>query len=123
MKKSETEYEQRCVIDAGKSMEFLDSIRLHSSIQGVEPTADQLKVLHACVRKVTEDLEWTAIQHRDLRDDDFCLTRRWVGAQGRVSVLRPFLQLLAPFAPHIAEELWNKLEQQPKEKRALQHLR
>jgi leucyl-tRNA synthetase len=26
-----------------------------------------------------------------------------------VTVLKPFLQLLAPFAPHVAEELWSKL--------------
>jgi leucyl-tRNA synthetase len=26
-----------------------------------------------------------------------------------VAVLKPFLQLLAPFAPHLAEELWGKL--------------
>ena len=25
------------------------------------------------------------------------------------SVLRPFLQLLAPFAPHLAEELWQRM--------------
>src|SRR5581483_2724844 len=53
---SETEFEQ--AMTAGASgQELLGKIRLSAAIQNVEPTPAQLKTLHTCIKKVTEDLD------------------------------------------------------------------
>jgi len=67
-----------------------------------------LKTLHACIKKVTEDLDGmrfnTAISAMMVFVNE-AIT--WVVKP--LPVLRTFLQLLQPFAPHLAEELWAKL--------------
>ena len=69
------------------------------------PTPAQLKTLHACIKKVTEDLDGlrfnTAISALMVFVNE---AMTWETKP--VSVLRDFLILLAPFAPHLAEELW-----------------
>ena len=71
-------------------------------------TPAQLKTLHACIKKVTEDLDGlrfnTAISAMMVFVND-AIT--WETKP--FSVMREFLILLQPFAPHIAEELWSKL--------------
>ena len=71
-------------------------------------TPAQLKTLHTCIKKVTEDLDGmrfnTAISAMMVFVND-AIT--WETKP--VSVLREFLILLQPFAPHLAEELWGKL--------------
>ncbi|MFM7244136.1 MAG: class I tRNA ligase family protein, partial [Planctomycetaceae bacterium] len=72
------------------------------------PTDDQLRELHRTVDKVTRDIESlsfnTAIA-RMMEFVNFCtpLERRPRG------ILEPFVTILAPFAPHLAEELWEVL--------------
>ena len=91
-------------------------IKLNPAIKDVQPTPAQLKTLHACIKKVTEDLDGmrfnTAISALMVFVND-AIT--WETKP--VSVLRDFLVLLAPFAPHLAEELWSKV-QSPKSKAA-----
>ncbi len=74
----------------------------------VDPTPAQLKTLHACIKKVTEDLDGlrfnTAISALMVFVNE-AMTWETKPAQ----VLRNFLILLQPFAPHLAEELWSKL--------------
>jgi leucyl-tRNA synthetase len=64
--------------------------------------------LHACIKKVTEDLDGlrfnTAISALMVFIND---AMKWPNRP--VTVLREFLILLQPFAPHLAEELWQKL--------------
>ena len=87
---------------------MLDLIRLNATIKDVAATPAQLKTLHACIKKVTEDLDGmrfnTAISAMMVFVND-AIT--WETKP--VSVLREFLILLQPFAPHLAEELWGKL--------------
>ncbi len=103
---SETDYEQAAAAH-GDNATFLDQIQLAASIQDVPATPAQLKTLHTCIKKVTEDLEGmrfnTAISAMMVFIND---AMGWPVKP--VSVFRTFLQLLAPFAPHVAEELWNK---------------
>ncbi|HTI69208.1 MAG TPA: leucine--tRNA ligase [Candidatus Limnocylindria bacterium] len=107
---SETEYEQSCTTLAPEQQANLlaSTIRLHLSIQDVTPDKAQLKSLHACIKKVTEDLEAlrfnTAISAMMVFVKDAI---EW--KQRPASAMGTFLQLLAPFAPHVAEELWEKL--------------
>ncbi len=87
---------------------ILDLIRLSPAIQELAPTPAQWKALHACIKKVTDDLEAlrfnTAIAALMIFVNE---AMTWPTRP--VAVLRPFLQLLAPFAPHLAEELWQRL--------------
>src|SRR5208283_2518749 len=105
---SETEFEQAETTEPQKGAELLKKIQLSDSIKIVEPTPAQLKTLHACIKKVTEDLDGlrfnTAISALMVFVND---AMTWETKP--VSVLRNFLILLQPFAPHLAEELWEKL--------------
>ena len=77
-------------------------------IADAEPPPAQLKTLHACIKKVTEDLDGlrfnTAISALMVFVNE---AMTWEAKP--VAVLRDFLILLQPFAPHLAEELWAKL--------------
>jgi len=108
--KSDTQYEQAETMGAGgkSGSELLGVIRLAESIRPVAPTPAQLKTLHTCIKKVTEDLEGmrfnTAISAMMVFVNE---AMTWETKP--LEVLKTFLQLLAPFAPHLAEELWSKL--------------
>ncbi|MCX8156142.1 MAG: leucine--tRNA ligase [Verrucomicrobiae bacterium] len=90
--------------------ELLELVKLQASIQDVPPTPAQRKSLHACIKKVTEDLEGlrfnTAISAMMVLVNE---ALEWPVRPG--AVLRDFLVLLQPFAPHLAEELWARLHQ------------
>ena len=107
---SETEFEQAetTAENAEKRKELLELIKPSPAIKNTPPTPAQLKTLHACIKKVTEDLDGlrfnTAISAMMVFVND-AIT--WETKP--VSVLREFLILLAPFAPHLAEELWQRL--------------
>jgi leucyl-tRNA synthetase len=106
---SETEFEQaETTTDPQKHAELLNLIRLDAAIKDVAATPVQLKTLHACIKKVTEDLDGlrfnTAISALMVFVND---AMTWETKP--VAVLQDFLILLQPFAPHLAEELWAKL--------------
>src|SRR5438552_835628 len=106
--KSETEFEQSLTAEPQKGAEFLEKIQLSPAIKSVEPAATQLKTLHACIKKVTEDLDGlrfnTAISALMIFVNE---AMTWETKPG--SVLRDFVILLQPFAPHLAEDLWKRL--------------
>jgi leucyl-tRNA synthetase len=109
---SETEFEQQETTAKTPGCQgLLNLIKLNSAIKDAAATPAQLKTLHACIKKVTEDLDGmrfnTAISAMMVFVND-AIT--WETKP--VSVLRDFLILLAPFAPHVAEELWAKLNTQ-----------
>jgi leucyl-tRNA synthetase len=120
--KSETEFEQAetttdcsCGCESADSRaltsaatKLLELVKLNPAIKDAQPTPAQLKTLHACIKKVTGDLDSfrfnTAISALMVFVND-AIT--WETKP--VVVLRDFLILLQPFAPHLAEELWDKL--------------
>lgn len=81
---------------------------LNQAVQETEASKDQMRTLHQTIKKVTEDIEDgrynTAISALMVFNND---ALKW--EKRPVSVLKPFVLLLSPFAPHISEELWNKL--------------
>jgi leucyl-tRNA synthetase len=106
--KSETAYEQAEVTAEKPGADLLDLILLDGAISDVAATPEQLKTLHACIKKVTEDLE--GMRFNTAISAMMVFVNEANGWQTRpVSVMKPFLQLLAPFAPHLAEELWARL--------------
>ena len=106
--RSETEFEQNCAAEPGRAGEFLEAIRLSPKIAEVAPEPAQWKALHACIQKVTEDLE--GLRFNTAISAMMMFVNEAMGWSGRpVSVLRDFLILLQPFAPHLAEELASRL--------------
>jgi leucyl-tRNA synthetase len=93
----------RLVVD-----ERADALALAPQVCDDDPTDDQLRELHRTIDKVTKDIESlsfnTAIA-RMMEFVNFCtpLERRPRG------ILEPFVAILCPFAPHLAEELWELL--------------
>jgi leucyl-tRNA synthetase len=73
-----------------------------------EPDKDQLKVLHEAIKKVTEDIENmrfnTAISALMIFVNE---ANQWDAVPKEIA--EDYILLLAPFAPHLAEELWSKL--------------
>lgn len=72
------------------------------------PTKPELKVLHATLKKVTEDIEKMSFNTSVAQ---FMIAVNELGGLkcNKRGVLEPLVIALAPFAPHIAEELWEKL--------------
>lgn len=73
-----------------------------------EPAKDEMKVLHQVIRKVDEDVNNfsfnTSVSNFMIAVNE--LTR--LNCNKR-AVLEPLAVLVSPYAPHIAEELWEKL--------------
>jgi leucyl-tRNA synthetase len=82
--------------------------KLHAGIVRRAPSAAELKTLHKTIKKVTEDLEGlrfnTAISALMIFVNEIA-----PDIDHSREVLEKFLLLLAPLAPHVAEELWQQL--------------
>jgi leucyl-tRNA synthetase len=71
-------------------------------------TSAQLRVAHATIKKVTSDIRDLAFN--TAISQMMVFTNEFVNAKPRsIEALRILLRLLSPFAPHIAEELWQRL--------------
>ena len=104
---SEQEFEQQLTMNPDRGPELLAALKLNGAVGQAEATPEQLKVLHTCIKKVTEDMEHlrfnTAISAMMVFTNE---ASNWDIRP--LSVMNDFLLLLAPFAPHIAEELYAK---------------
>ncbi len=78
------------------------------AVTDADPSKDQLKTLHKTIKKVTEDIENfsfnTSVSTFMIAVNEF--TAQTCNSR---SILEPLLVLIAPYAPHIAEELWEQL--------------
>jgi leucyl-tRNA synthetase len=85
-----------------------DTDRIVSVVKEMEPHKEHLKQLHLAIKKVTQDIVQmqfnTAIAAMMVFVNE---ANKW--EERPRSVLNTFLILLNPFAPHIAEELWQRL--------------
>jgi len=81
---------------------------LSAKIKEVDAARPQQKLLHATIKKVTDDIESfsfnTAISQMMIFVNAFTNVETI-----SLSAMRSFLVLLSPFAPHIASELWERL--------------
>jgi len=106
--KSETAFEQAQTVAPQPDADLLDHLVMNGTIADVSATPAQLKVLHACIKKVTEDLDH--LRFNTAISAMMVFVNEANGWQTRpFAVMRTFLQLLAPFAPHLTEELWARL--------------
>jgi leucyl-tRNA synthetase len=77
-------------------------------VSDIEPTAEDLKITHKTIQKVTEDIENLRFNTAISQMMIFVNHMTQLPVRPR-SCMRSFVQLLNPFAPHIAEELWDRL--------------
>jgi leucyl-tRNA synthetase len=73
-----------------------------------EPTAEEYKVLHKTIKKVEEDIENFSF---NTTVSTFMIAVNELTALkcDKRAILEPLVILVEPYAPHIAEELWEKL--------------
>ena len=120
--KSETDFEQALTTGSSQGADLLRTIKLIPAITDAPATPAQLKTLHACIRKVTEDLDGlrfnTAISALMVFVNE---AMTWETCPR--TVLRDFLILLQPFAPHLAEELLAEARRGPTAQSATMWLR
>ncbi len=73
-----------------------------------EPTKEELKVLHKTIKKIESDIENfsfnTSIPAFMIATNELTALKC-----NKKAVLEPLIVTLAPYAPHIAEELWHRL--------------
>ena len=85
-----------------------DTGALRETVTDAEATPDQMRVLHATIRKVTDDVEALRFNTAIAAMMEFVnAATKWETVPR--SAAEPFVLLLAPFAPHLAEELWAAL--------------
>ncbi len=77
-------------------------------LEDAKPEAAEYKSLHNCIKKVTEGIERFSF--------NTCVSQFMITLGElqnlkcrKCAILEPFIIMLAPFAPHIAEEIWHDL--------------
>ena len=73
-----------------------------------EATPSELKVLHATIKKIEEDVERLSL---NTSVSNFMIATNELASLkcNKRAILEPFTILLASYAPHISEELWSLL--------------
>ncbi|WP_072875966.1 leucine--tRNA ligase [Flagellimonas taeanensis] len=78
------------------------------SVTEAEPTADNLKTLHKTIKKVEEDIENFSF-NTSVSTFMICVNELTAQKCTSRAILEPLAVLVSPYAPHIAEELWERL--------------
>ena len=78
------------------------------SVSDEEPTKDELKTLHKTIKKVEEDIANFSF---NTSVSTFMIAVNELTALkcNKRAILEPLAIIIEPYAPHISEELWNKL--------------
>jgi leucyl-tRNA synthetase len=77
-------------------------------VTDAEPTKSELKSLHRTIKKINEDIERFSF-NTSVSNFMICVNELTEQKCSKRAILEPLLVLLSPYAPHIAEELWEKL--------------
>jgi len=94
----------RLVMEENQAGEWV----LSPIVQDVAPDKAQLKVIHATIKKVGEDIE--ELSFNTAISQMMIFVNAFIPANPRpLSAIRTLLQVLNPFAPHLTEELWERL--------------
>ncbi|MEM8487320.1 MAG: leucine--tRNA ligase [Bacteroidota bacterium] len=90
---------------------FYDDDAGQSRVSEAEPSQEQLRSLHATIKRVSEAMERMSFNTSIAALIE--LNKEWVALDTVPRALaEPFLLMLAPLAPHIAEELWHQMGHQ-----------
>ncbi|KAI9197693.1 hypothetical protein LWI28_002648 [Acer negundo] len=79
-----------------------------SVVTDEKPTLEQLRSLHKCIAKVTEEIEGTRFNTGISAMMEF-INAAYKWDKHPRTVIEPFVLLLSPYAPHMAEELWFRI--------------
>ncbi|WP_298417011.1 class I tRNA ligase family protein [uncultured Kordia sp.] len=79
-----------------------------SKITDAAPTKDNLKTLHKTIKKVQEDIENFSF-NTSVSTFMICVNELTAQKCASKEILAPLTILISPYAPHIAEELWERL--------------
>jgi leucyl-tRNA synthetase len=78
------------------------------SVSDNEPTKAEYKILHTAIKKLSDDIERFSF--------NTCVSSLMVATNdlkkeqcNKRAILQPLVVMIAPFAPHLAEELWHQL--------------
>ncbi len=77
------------------------------SLTDDEPSKDELKILHKTIKKIDDDIEKFSL-NTAVSAYMVCVNELGALKCNKRKILEPLVVLLSPFAPHIAEELWQK---------------
>jgi leucyl-tRNA synthetase len=81
---------------------------LSRELADVQPSAGALRTLHATIKKVSEDID--AMAFNTAISQLMICTNEFVNARPKpLPALRTLLVLLSPFAPHLCDELWERI--------------
>jgi leucyl-tRNA synthetase len=85
-----------------------ETLKLNESVQNVAPTSEQSRTLHKTIKQVTSDIQRMEFNTAIARMMEFTnfFTKETVRPR---EVMEKFVLILSPFAPHVAEELWQLL--------------
>ena len=82
---------------------------MYENITDEEPTKEELRSLHKLIKKITWDVENFSF---NTSIPAFMIAQNELSALKctKRAILEPIAVLLAPYAPHIAEEMWHKAQ-------------
>ncbi|MBS1635061.1 MAG: leucine--tRNA ligase [Bacteroidetes bacterium] len=78
------------------------------NVNDAEPTKSELKTLHKTIKKITDDIERFSF-NTSVSNFMICVNELMEQKCNKRVILEQLLVLVSPYAPHIAEELWEKL--------------
>lgn len=77
-------------------------------VSDAEPTRDELKILHKTIRKAEQDINNFSF-NTTVSEFMICVNELNAIKCNKRAILEPLAIILSPYAPHLAEELWEKL--------------
>ncbi len=82
--------------------------KLYTNVNDETPNKAELKTLHKTIKKITEDIDRFSF-NTSVSSFMICVNELTELKCNKRSILESLLILVSPYAPHIAEELWNQL--------------
>lgn len=78
------------------------------SVSEEQPTGEELKILHKTIKKIQDDIERFSF-NTAVSNFMICVNELSDLKCNKRSILEPLVILVSPYAPHMAEELWENL--------------
>ncbi|HYG18124.1 MAG TPA: leucine--tRNA ligase, partial [Ohtaekwangia sp.] len=78
------------------------------AVSDAQPSREELKTLHKTLKKVEDDIERLSF-NTSVSEFMICVNELNALKCDKRAILEPLVIALSPFAPHVAEELWEKL--------------
>jgi leucyl-tRNA synthetase len=78
------------------------------AVSDTQPSREELKALHRTIKKIEHDIEHFSF-NTSVSEFMICVNELGSVKCNKRAILEPLVVLLSPYAPHVAEELWEKL--------------